>query len=139
MLSQAPIKPGAFHDYDFINTRSGTHWMHSHVGLQEQQLLAAPLIVRETAEPLFDEQEHVVLLHDFTFRNPAEILAELTSGGGAMPGTPWAAVRVMEWGMARARWIIPPWVMVRAGTASRSGHDDGRHAQRCGLRRLSRQ
>ena len=56
--------------------------MHSHVGLQEQQLLAAPLIVRETAEPLFDEQEHVVLLHDFTFRDPAEILAELRSGGG---------------------------------------------------------
>ncbi len=86
MLSQDPLKPGQSHDYDFANTRSGTHWMHSHVGLQEQQLLAAPLIVRETAEPLFDEQEHVVLLHDFTFRDPLEILAELTSGGGAHAG-----------------------------------------------------
>ncbi len=81
MLSQAPLKPGEFFDYDFVNTRSGTHWMHSHLGLQEQQLLAAPLIVRETAEPLFDEQEHVVLLHDFTFRDPQEILAELKGGG----------------------------------------------------------
>ena len=67
------LKPGESFDYDFVNTRSGTHWMHSHLGLQEQQLLAAPLIVRETAEPLFDEQEHVVMLHDFTFRDPQEI------------------------------------------------------------------
>ena len=82
MLSQAALKPGEFFDYDFVNTRSGTHWMHSHIGLQEQQLLAAPLIVRETVEPLFDEQEHVVMLHDFTFRDPQEILAELKGGGG---------------------------------------------------------
>jgi FtsP/CotA-like multicopper oxidase with cupredoxin domain len=82
MLSQAPLRPGERQVYDFENLRSGTHWMHSHVGLQEQKLLAAPLIVRETAEPVFDEQEHVILLHDFTFRDPAEILAELKGGGG---------------------------------------------------------
>ena len=82
MLSQAPLKPGESFDYDFVNTRSGTHWMHSHLGLQEQQFLAAPLIVRETAEPLFDEQEHVVMLHDFSFRDPQEIMAELKGGGG---------------------------------------------------------
>lgn len=86
MLSQAPLKPGESFDYDFVNTRSGTHWMHSHLGLQEQQLLAAPLIVRETAEPLFDEQEHVVMLHDFAFRDPVEILAELKVGGGGHAG-----------------------------------------------------
>lgn len=83
MLSQPPLKPGEHFDYDFANARSGTHWMHSHVGLQEQQLLAAPLIVRETAEQAYDELEHVVLLHDFTFRDPEEILAELKGGGGA--------------------------------------------------------
>ncbi len=86
MLSQPALKPGASYSYDFVNTRSGTHWMHSHVELQEQQLLAAPLIVRETAEPVFDEQEHVVMLHDFSFREPAEILAELRSGHGLHAG-----------------------------------------------------
>lgn len=86
MLGQDPIPPGQSYDYDFANTRSGTHWMHSHMGLQEQQLLAAPLIVRETKDPLFDSQEHVVLIHDFTFRDPAEILAELTGGRGAHAG-----------------------------------------------------
>ena len=77
MYGQPAIPPGGTLDYDFANTRAGTHWMHSHMGLQEQQLLAAPLIVQEVKEPLFDDQEHVVMLHDFTFRDPAEILAEL--------------------------------------------------------------
>jgi FtsP/CotA-like multicopper oxidase with cupredoxin domain len=86
MLGEDPIAPGQSRDYDFPNTRSGSHWMHSHLGLQEQQMLAAPLIVRETAEPLFGEQEHVVLLHDFTFRDPQDILAELRRGGGAHAG-----------------------------------------------------
>lgn len=81
MLSQAPLAPGESHAYDF-KPRAGTHWMHSHVGLQEQKLLAAPMIVRSRADVAADEQEHVVLLHDFTFRDPAEILAELQAGGG---------------------------------------------------------
>ena len=81
-LSGSALKAGEARIYDFENSKAGTHWMHSHLGLQEQNLLAAPLIVRETAEPVFDEQEHVVMLHDFTFRDPAEILAELKSGGG---------------------------------------------------------
>ena len=99
MLSQASLKPGQSADYDFINTRSGTHWMHSHVGLQEQQLLSAPLIIRETAEPLFDEQEHVVMLHDFTFRNPQEILAELKAGGGEHAGHSMAGIKMAMPGM----------------------------------------
>ncbi len=92
MLSQNALKSGEVFEYDFLNTRSGTHWMHSHLGLQEQQMLSAPLIVRETDAPLLDEQEHVVMLHDFTFRDPQEILQELKAGGGGhadhmnMPG-----------------------------------------------------
>ena len=82
MLVGSTLKPGDTRDYEFPNQRIGTHWMHSHFGLQEQQLLAAPLIVHETAKPVFDEQEHVVMLHDFTFRTPEEILAELKRGGG---------------------------------------------------------
>lgn len=86
MYGQPAIPPGGTLDYDFANNRAGTHWMHSHMGLQEQQLLAAPLIVHEVKQPVFDDQEHVVMLHDFTFRNPQEILAELTGGGGAHAG-----------------------------------------------------
>ena len=82
MLSGPPLKPGESKVYEFATRDTGTHWMHSHVGLQEQQMLAAPLIIRETDTPLFDEQEHVVMLHDFTFRDPQDILAELQKGGG---------------------------------------------------------
>jgi len=81
LLSQPVLQPGGSYDYDF-EPRSGTHWMHSHVGLQEQKLLAAPLIIRAKADLAADEQEHVVILHDFTFREPDDILAELKAGGG---------------------------------------------------------
>ena len=76
-----PIAAGTTRGYDFV-PRPGTHWMHSHQGLQEQSLMAAPLIVRGTDDARLDAQEIVVLLHDFTFRDPAEILAGLTGRGG---------------------------------------------------------
>jgi FtsP/CotA-like multicopper oxidase with cupredoxin domain len=81
-LSGPALAAGQSKNYRFPNNRTGTHWMHSHLGLQEQQLLAAPLIVAENGAALVDEQEHVVMLHDFTFRDPREILAELQGGGG---------------------------------------------------------
>lgn len=79
-LTQAPLKAGASYDYDFPLQRPGTNFMHSHLGLQEQQLLAAPLIIRDPAEAHLDEQEVVILLHDFTFRDPMEIFADLQKG-----------------------------------------------------------
>jgi FtsP/CotA-like multicopper oxidase with cupredoxin domain len=82
MLSGPLLQPGETRPFAFVNRRTGTHWMHSHVGLQEQNMLAAPLIVAEDGAALVDEQEHVIMLHDFTFRDPQEILAELQKGGG---------------------------------------------------------
>jgi FtsP/CotA-like multicopper oxidase with cupredoxin domain len=76
------IAAGKSQGYDFLPT-TGTHWMHSHHGLQEQALLAAPLIVRSAEDLSADVQEVTILLHDFSFRHPEEILAELTGGAGA--------------------------------------------------------
>ena len=80
---------GEMQSYDFA-PRAGTHWMHSHHGLQEQQLLAAPLVVRAPDDLRMDVQEVTVLLHDFTFRPPGDVLAELTGNGShpamVMPG-----------------------------------------------------
>lgn len=72
-----PIAAGGQHAYDFAPI-SGTFWMHSHLGLQEQRLMAAPLIVHEAAELGEDRQEIVLMLHDFSFRAPDELLAGLT-------------------------------------------------------------
>ncbi|RJF94926.1 copper oxidase [Oleomonas cavernae] len=77
------VANGAMQDYDFA-ARPGTHWLHSHHGLQELQLLAAPLIVRTAEDLRHDAQEVVVLLHDFSFKEPAELLAGL--GGGMNHG-----------------------------------------------------
>lgn len=77
------IAPGTHQDYDFT-ARPGTHWLHSHHGLQEQALLAAPLIVRTKDDVVADRQEVVLFLHDFSFREPAELLAGLTGGHGGM-------------------------------------------------------
>ncbi len=74
--------------HDFALT-PGSHWMHSH-SLSEQQLLAAPMVAIE--KDAGDIQDVVVMLHDFAFRTPQEILAELVGGaahagsGGGMMG-----------------------------------------------------
>ncbi len=68
------------HDFELT---PGTHWMHSH-SLSEQQLLAAPMVARE--KDAGDVQDVVIMLHDFAFRSPQEILAELGAGGGAHAG-----------------------------------------------------
>ena len=38
-VTQDPISPGGSRRYDFPLEQSGSYWMHSHYGLQEQQLL----------------------------------------------------------------------------------------------------
>ncbi|TXH38883.1 MAG: multicopper oxidase family protein [Rhodospirillaceae bacterium] len=73
------IVPGKSAAYDFV-PQPGTHWMHSHHGLQEQLLMAAPLIVRTKEDVAADVQEVTVLLHDFTFKNPVDVLNGLTKG-----------------------------------------------------------
>lgn len=73
------LAPGETRSYDF-EARPGTHWMHSHVPTQEMQLLAAPLIVRSQEDILADRQEVVMFLHDFSFRAPEEVLAEIRGG-----------------------------------------------------------
>ncbi len=75
---QMPALPaGTTRSYDY-QPISGTYWMHSHHGLQEQSLMTAPLIVHSAAEAREDRQEIVMMLHDFTFRAPLELLANLT-------------------------------------------------------------
>ena len=75
------LEPGEQRSHNFAPL-PGTHWMHSHVPVQEMQLLAAPLIVRSAADLAADRQEVVILLHDFSFKPAEEVLAEITGGAG---------------------------------------------------------
>ena len=72
-----PIADGSVQAYDYAPI-PGTYWMHSHHDLQEQTLMTAPLIVHDAAALREDRQEVVLMLHDFTFRTPQEVLAGLT-------------------------------------------------------------
>jgi FtsP/CotA-like multicopper oxidase with cupredoxin domain len=62
--------------------------MHSHIPVQEMQHLAAPLIVRAPEDLAADRQEVVLFLHDFSFKSPEEVLAEIGAGSGAVSGMP---------------------------------------------------
>ena len=73
------LKTGERRSFDFA-PNPGTHWMHSHVPVQEMSLLAAPLIVRSAEDVASDRQEVVMFLHDFSFRPADEVLAEITGG-----------------------------------------------------------
>lgn len=75
----APLSTGETRSYDFVAS-PGTHWMHSHIPVQEMALLAAPLIVRSASDVAADRQEVVMFLHDFSFRPAEEVLAEITGG-----------------------------------------------------------
>lgn len=75
----AALKPGESRAYDYA-LRSGTYWMHSHIPLQEMQLLAAPLIVRSPADLAADRQEVVLMLHDFSFKTPEQVMAQIEAG-----------------------------------------------------------
>ena len=82
-ISGPPIPAGQSADYDFPLRFGGTFWMHSHQGLQEQLLMAAPLIIHDQRVRR-DQQEVVVMLTDFSFTPPDEIFANLKKGG-SMP------------------------------------------------------
>lgn len=109
-VSQPAIPAGGSHDYLFDLERPGTNWMHSHFGLQEAQLLAAPLIVESAEDASADRQSVTILLHDFSFTSPEEILARLRTEAMAVVGSGAAA---MSMGM------------VRGGEGSMTGMDQG--------------
>jgi FtsP/CotA-like multicopper oxidase with cupredoxin domain len=82
-ISSPAIEPGASADYDFPLDLGGTFFMHSHQGLQEQQLLAAPLIIGDSRDRR-GQQDIAVMLADFSFTPPEQIFAGLRKGGMMM-------------------------------------------------------
>ena len=84
-ISAPAIPPGGSADYDFPLRFGGTFWMHSHQGLQEQLLMAAPLIIHDPRDRS-DETEVVMMLADFSFTPPEQIMAHLKQGMD-MPAT----------------------------------------------------
>jgi FtsP/CotA-like multicopper oxidase with cupredoxin domain len=82
-----PIPAGETRSYDYAAI-AGTYWMHSHHGMQEQSLMTAPLVVHSAEDMRADRQEVVLLLHDFSFHSPDELLAGLTKSNGSQSAMP---------------------------------------------------
>jgi FtsP/CotA-like multicopper oxidase with cupredoxin domain len=94
------INDGARQPYDYAAT-PGTHWMHSHHGLQAQRQMNAPLIVRSAEDARADRQEVTLFLDDFSFTSPEELLAGLT-------GDPEAGHHGMHGMMGTGTGDVPP-------------------------------
>lgn len=74
-ITQKPIPSGGAAEYSFPLEQSGTYWLHSHYKLQEQGLLAAPLIVHDPAESGNDQV--TMFLQDYSFENSKEKYLDL--------------------------------------------------------------
>jgi len=98
------LQPGETRAYDFP-ARAGTHWMHAHIPAHEMMLLAAPLVVRRAEDVSADRQEVTLFLHDFSFKSPVEVLAEITAR--------WES-KDRQW----AEWPIREWTWVPPGRAT---------------------
>lgn len=83
-VTQNPIAPGKSFHYDFPLKQSGTYWMHSHYGLQEQVYNSAPLIIWTPEERTKADTQVVVMFSDFSFTPADEILNGLK--GEMQPG-----------------------------------------------------
>lgn len=82
-LTQAlPIAPGHEQHYKFKLQQSGTYWMHSHQGMQEQIGVEAPLVVLDNAD--LKQQQIVVMFQDFSFKSPEQIMHELKPGASTL-------------------------------------------------------
>ena len=82
-LSFPGIKPGQTFRYEFPVKQAGTYWYHSHSGLQEAIGLYGPIVIDPAgAEPAPYDREHVIVLSDWSFMHPHQIMQKLK----AMPG-----------------------------------------------------
>lgn len=86
-VNQDPIPPGSSHRYDFPLQQDGSYWMHSHYGLQEQQLLSAPMVIRSPKQSKVADAEFTVMLSDFSFTSSKDILKGLTGKKSVMTMT----------------------------------------------------
>ena len=77
------IRAGETFDYEFPVRHAGTFWYHSHSNLQEQLGHYGPLIFDPAeSDPVAYDREHVVVLSDWSFMHPHQIMQKLKKDPG---------------------------------------------------------
>jgi CopA family copper-resistance protein len=73
-LSFHGIPPGESFTYRFDVRQNGTYWYHAHSGFQEQAGLYGAIVIEpREPEPFTYDREHVVLLSDWSDRDPLDL------------------------------------------------------------------
>ena len=82
-ISFPGIRAGETFVYEFPVRQSGTYWYHSHSNLQEAMGHYGPIIIDPAgADPVAYDREHVLVLSDWSFLHPHEILDRLKKSPG---------------------------------------------------------
>jgi len=79
-ISFPPIAPNTIFTYEFPIRQSGTYWYHSHTNLQEQSGVYGSIVIEPKQNKLQVDQDHVVLLSDWTDENPHTVNRTLKRG-----------------------------------------------------------
>jgi FtsP/CotA-like multicopper oxidase with cupredoxin domain len=79
-VSRPPIPPGSEFIYEFKATPAGTHWYHSHVGVQYGNGLFGPLIVEERTPIATYDRDEIVFLNDWFLELGDALLARILKG-----------------------------------------------------------
>jgi len=95
MVSQCPLPMADSLTYIFTANPHGTHWWHSHNGLQRGDGLAGPIIVRQPSQVdvhsrLYDTDtnKHIVMVTDWFHTSAIDKLTLLEAGGFVEGETP---------------------------------------------------
>ncbi len=74
------IDPDQTFTYQFPIKQSGTYWYHSHSGFQEQTgMMGAIIIEPRDGETIKTDQDYVIMLSDWTDKDPMRLLSQLKS------------------------------------------------------------
>ena len=82
-ISFPGIRPRETFVYEFPVIQSGTYWYHSHSNLQEAMGHYGPIVIDPAGtDPVAYDREHVLVLSDWSFMHPHEILEKLKKSPG---------------------------------------------------------
>ena len=79
-LNTPPIMPGQTQKYEFPIIQAGTYWYHSHTLLQEQSGVYGSIVIDPKEETLTYDTDLVVVLSDWTFEKPGNVIRNLKRG-----------------------------------------------------------
>ncbi len=85
-VTQQPIESGESFTYKFRAEPAGTYFYHSHVGLQLDRGLYAPLVIEEESPHVEYDREYTLLFDDYLTRPPEPLGDSSGGGGGGMGG-----------------------------------------------------